>query len=210
MQYTDNDEHISDMLAAVDKARSRHGHSHARGTPVRILQALKAEGYCIPSSDYFLHDAQSEEPAVCIYSRAPIARRKNARRLEVNPPGPKLNTNDTSLVATVMKGRHLWTTQKEGFSTGSYLRQGDLVCVLHGCSNPVALRVEEQGYFNPVALESRNHNAVKAFWRDDKYPLKRPGTYRVLGTCYLEGWMDPWSSGKVDWREEDADTFVLV
>jgi hypothetical protein len=209
MDYTDNDEHIFDMLAAVNKARSSHGHSHARSTPASVLQALKAEGYCVPSPASFVSLAGSENPEACV-EFIPLPARQEKAQLKGRPSRSKPTTNDTSFVATVMRGRHLWTTQKGRLAAGSYLRQGDVVCVLHGCSNPVALRVEEHGYFNPVALESRKHNGVKPFWSDNRYSLKRPGTYRVLGTCYLDGCMDPWSSGKVDWREEDADTFILV
>ena len=105
-----------------------------------------------------------------------------------------------------MQGRALWATQQGRFATGSYLKEGDIVCVLHGCSSPVALR--------EVKLDVWN-----ATWRACKSAVRRsadtshgvPSTaYRVLGTCYLEGWMDPWSSGKVDWNEDDADHFVLI
>jgi hypothetical protein len=65
--------------------------------------------------------------------------------------------------------------------TGSRLQMGDLICVLHGCSHPVALRC-----------------------------APKKDTYTVVSTCYLEDWMDPWSSGKVDWKEDEADEFALV
>ena len=70
--------------------------------------------------------------------------------------------------------------EARGFASGSYLRESDLICVLHGALNPVALR----------------HGNAE--------------TWIVMESCYLEGWMDPWSHGKIDWKEDEGVEFVLA
>ncbi|KAH7377708.1 hypothetical protein BKA66DRAFT_467665 [Pyrenochaeta sp. MPI-SDFR-AT-0127] len=85
-----------------------------------------------------------------------------------------------STIKSTMKGRNLYGTESLHFALGSRLRRGDVVCILHGCSNPVALR------------------------------LTQAGNFLVKGTCFLEGWMDPWSKGKVDWTEDESTQFILV
>lgn len=77
----------------------------------------------------------------------------------------------------VMHGRTLWMTRSGRFVLGSHLRRGDVIYLIYGCSNPVALRGEQ-------VLE-------------------------VLGTCYLEGWMDPWSTGASERAEEMATPGML-
>ena len=66
-------------------------------------------------------------------------------------------------VNTVMNGRQLWITQRGRLATGSRLKKGDVICILHGCSHPVALR-----------------------------HVPKEDAYIVVSTCYLEDWMDPW------------------
>jgi hypothetical protein len=47
-----------------------------------------------------------------------------------------------------------------------------------------------------------------------RYPIAmariRGNRHRVLGACYLEGWMDAWGSGKVDWKEDEAQSFDII
>ena len=34
--------------------------------------------------------------------------------------------------------------------------------------------------------------------------------YEVVSTCYLEDWMDPWNTGAVNWKEDEAQEFALI
>ena len=76
--------------------------------------------------------------------------------------------------------RYLFVTENGGLALGASLEPGDEICILHGCASPVALR-----------------------------PAKR-GAFYVQETCFLEGWMSPWASGKVGWEEDAAAEFRLV
>jgi hypothetical protein len=80
-----------------------------------------------------------------------------------------------------MDNRELWYTEHERLAAGTHFKKGDSICILQGASNPVCLR-----------------------------PCEEPGRWVVMGTCYLEGWMDPWGRGKVDWEENENVEFVLV
>lgn len=78
---------------------------------------------------------------------------------EHGPPHPSDSTGDlTSTMQTVMqevmRERSLWMKRSGRFALGSYLRGGDRICLAYGCSNPIALRGEEND------------------------------TVRVLGTCF--------------------------
>jgi hypothetical protein len=83
-------------------------------------------------------------------------------------------------VNRAMHGRELWYTEHGRFACWSALEEKDVICILHGASNPVVLRKTDAQ------------------------------TWSVLGSCHLEGWMNPWSSGKVDWKEAEGDEFVLA
>jgi hypothetical protein len=80
-----------------------------------------------------------------------------------------------------MDNRELWYTEHERLAAGTHFKKGDSICILQGASNPVCLR-----------------------------PCEEPGRWVVMGTCYLEGWMNPWGRGKVDWEENENVEFVLV
>jgi hypothetical protein len=43
-------------------------------------------------------------------------------------------------VHMAMHGGKLWCNEHARFASGSYLEEKDVVCILHGASNPVALR----------------------------------------------------------------------
>jgi hypothetical protein len=170
--------------------------AHQRSSPSDLLKALKADGHCTPPSYSFLTPMNPERREYDGKTRPKMAEWEDSwPKAGLERPIPP--SNDTPLIAKIMKGQNLWTTQKGLFASGSYLRQGDIVCVLHGCPNTVALSAVQRGTLRPSVFE--------AAWRTCKYAL-RPGkqmelpynAYYVLGTCYLEGWMDPWSSGKVD------------
>ncbi|KAH7381471.1 heterokaryon incompatibility protein-domain-containing protein [Phaeosphaeria sp. MPI-PUGE-AT-0046c] len=142
-----------------------------------IVAALLVEGYCDPS----------------MYDAAAIARLrrdyggihtylhglgKGASELQMRD---QTTTTVKQLIEAVMKGREMWISASRSFVVGTDLQKGDIVCVLHGCTHPVALR--------HVAKEN---------------------SYMIKGTCYLQDWMDPWSSGKIYWAEEEADEFFLL
>jgi len=87
----------------------------------------------------------------------------------------------TEYIRLVMQERQLYITQRGRLATGSGLREGDLICVLHGCSHPVALR-----------------------------HVPKKNAYDVISTWYLEDWMDPWNTGAVNWKEDEAEEFALI
>ncbi|KAK3376097.1 heterokaryon incompatibility protein-domain-containing protein [Lasiosphaeria ovina] len=76
-----------------------------------------------------------------------------------------------SAIYRVAYKRYLFVTCAGQLALGCTLEPGDEIWVLHGCSNPVALRPTDQG------------------------------TYCVQETCFLEGWMDAWGADMVDWKE---------
>lgn len=78
-----------------------------------------------------------------------------------------------------MEGQRLWVTENGYFATGRCLAQGDIITILHGCTHPV-----------PMYTSSKS-------------------VFRVAGTCYLEGWMDPWSNRKIYWDVHDAEEFYI-
>jgi hypothetical protein len=101
-------------------------------------------------------------------------------RCELNygnlPPSPSdpagtVSSTEHIVMQEVMRGRTLWMTKWGSLALGSYLRSGDQICLLYGCSNPVALRRE------------RNEMG------------------KVLGACFLEGWM---GDGNIEKAEEST------
>ena len=145
-----------------------------------ILSALTAEGHCEPST----YDA---EDAARFGSRVRNQYRQFQSPGRMNTEATRIHYRDATgrhlaeYVNTVMNGRQLWITQGGRLATGSRLQKGDEICILHGCSHPVALR---------------------------RVPKK--DAYTVVSTCYLEDWMDPWGRGKVDWKDDEAHEFALI
>lgn len=80
----------------------------------------------------------------------------------------------------VMRGRTLWMTRSGRLALGSHLLRGDHICLAYGCSNPIALR----GQLGGAATS-------------------------ILGTCFLEGWMDPWSNGVLESVERRSAPVLL-
>ena len=76
--------------------------------------------------------------------------------------------------------QYLFITEQGQLALGCTLEIGDNICILHGCSNPVALQAADHGRFH------------------------------VQETCFLEDWMDPWMRNKVDWKEHEATKFILI
>jgi hypothetical protein len=113
----------------------------------RLCRALAAEGCCALSDEY------------------------PRERLSDSIPDSLRKMYPMEAMVHVMRGRTLWMTRSGRFALGSHLRRGDHVCLVYGCTNPVALRSELD-------------------------------TCKVLGACFLEGWMDPWSTGKFKEAEE--------
>ena len=167
------DEYLNRLLRTCIKAW-RKSNSHATITPIptmeRLLQAMRAGGHTnLPNVD---EDDVAALAAQIIGSTLDDA-------LPVESTGD-LRTRVMTSVKTTMSGRNLYRTTSALFATGTRLRRGDIICILHGCSNPVALRSTKEG------------------------------RYLVKGTCFLEGWMDPWSSGRVDWQEDGGQGFELI
>lgn len=83
-------------------------------------------------------------------------------------------------IEILFRQRTLYITKEGRLAPGGKLLVDDCICILHGSSNPVALRDAGQGRFY------------------------------VQEICFLEDWMDPWVNGKVDWKEDEAREFVLI
>jgi hypothetical protein len=80
-----------------------------------------------------------------------------------------------------MDGRDLWMTRLGHLVVLPKVYRANFdVCILHGSRYPIAM--------------AHVHGSK----------------YRVLGACYLEGWMDAWGSGKVDWKEDEAQGFEII
>jgi hypothetical protein len=116
----------------------------------RLVHACVAENMCIWKFEYgfdvkatvaaFLHDSLKPE--------RDAQEDQKSRRYHV-----------FEIMAKVLKGRELWLTERRLLATGSDLQPGDCICILHGCTNPVALR-----------------------------KMRDPtNCYTVKSTCYLEG-----------------------
>lgn len=172
--YNDNESDLQNLLMMANEAWARDC-GFQRSNRDDILVALNADSHCKPSSETFLHPITPEE--LIDHDQTEQRMMKPGVRFKAAISPPVVDPLNTSII---MQGRRLWTTTEGRFATSSHLEPGDIICVLHGCSNPVALRRE------------------------------RFSVYKVLGTCYLEGWMDPWSNEKVYWEEEDADHFLLI
>jgi hypothetical protein len=150
-----------------------------------ILPALLAEGHCEPST----YDAENTAQFA---TRVRNQYRDFSMRQLQDPARPnefetRIHYRDAKkrtmaeYIDSVMNGRQLWITQDGRLATGSRLQKGDLLCIVHGCTHPVALR---------------------------RVPKK--DAYTVVSTCYLEDWINPWGRGQVDWAEDDAQEFALV
>ncbi|KAH7067668.1 heterokaryon incompatibility protein-domain-containing protein [Paraphoma chrysanthemicola] len=138
----------------------------------RVLSALNVGGWCdntsdiLPASSGASPDIEQENGDKTVT----MTNRRHWDKLEIES------------IDRTMLNRQLYTTQQGLFATGTVLKKGDIICIIHGCSHSVALRRTQ----------------------------KDKSKHLVLGTCYLEGWMDPWANGKIYWAEDEADEFVLV
>jgi hypothetical protein len=90
-------------------------------------------------------------------------------------------------ISRVMVGRELWMTQSGRFAICNmfnvkqgYVEPGDVICVLHGYDHPVVLRPRVDG------------------------------KYALVGLCWMDEWIYAFSTGKVFWKEDEGDEFVLV
>jgi hypothetical protein len=90
-------------------------------------------------------------------------------------------------ISTAMVGRELWMTQSGRFAICNmfnvkqgYVEAGDIICILHG-------------YDHPVVLRPRTH-----------------GKYALVGLCWMDEWIYAFSTGKVFWKEDEGDEFVLI
>ncbi|KAH7083557.1 heterokaryon incompatibility protein-domain-containing protein [Paraphoma chrysanthemicola] len=141
----------------------------------RILSALKADGWFDNTSDplHALHAGSQVNPSI---------EHEHSDGSEIESEQEYRDCLELNFIRKTMFCRRLYTTKQALFASGRNLHKGDIICILHGCSHPVALRPTKDG----------------------------TGRYNVRGTCYLEGWMDPWANGKIYWAEDEADEFVLV
>ncbi|KAH8585865.1 heterokaryon incompatibility protein-domain-containing protein [Bisporella sp. PMI_857] len=108
-------------------------------------------------------------------------------RLELRTPNQTITESSRTLLKEALDAikfaaqkRFLYVTVEGRLALGCTLEVNDYICLLHGCSNPVALRAAGSGKFH------------------------------VQETCFLEDWMDPWTRNKVDWKEDEASEFVLI
>jgi hypothetical protein len=90
-------------------------------------------------------------------------------------------------ISKAMVGRELWMTQSGRFAVCNmfnvkqgYVEPGDVICVLHGYDHPVVLRPRVDG------------------------------KYALVGLCWMDEWIYAFSTGKVFWKEDEGDEFVLV
>lgn len=144
-------------------------------TMERILLAFLAEGY----GAYFRYGRKS----IRILADSIVPYAQNAKGPENTIDEQRLKVIREDLMACkdkLMACRSLWLTRAARFAIGSRIDRGDIICILHGCTHPVALQEVDRGMFI------------------------------VLGTCYLEGWMDPWNHGKINWAVDDVEKFILV
>lgn len=151
-----------------------------------ILPALLAKGYCEPSVYGADDTAKFANHVRNQYQK--FSMRQIQDTAQASNDETRVHYRDTkkrrvaAYIDTVMHGRQFWITQERRLTTAVWLRKGDLICIMHGCSHPVAIR-----HVYETAAQ----------------------VCTVVGTCYLEDWMDPWGRGKVDWKEEEAQEFQL-
>jgi hypothetical protein len=141
-------------------------------TMERLLVALLAEGY----GAYFKYGRN----AIRMLAGSMLQNATSSEHLEDTIHLKTIREDMIVCKDKLMTGRSLWLTRSARFAIGSRIDRGDIICILHGCTHPVALQEVEKGKF------------------------------KVLGTCYLEGWMDPWNHGKIDWAVDDVEEFILV
>jgi hypothetical protein len=83
---------------------------------------------------------------------------------------------------SVVLGKKVFLTDRLEFGLGySNMTCDDIVCLIYGSNTPCILR---------------------------KSSRMASGCYKLLGQCYLDGWM--FGEKKVDWWEQEAKTFTLV
>jgi hypothetical protein len=172
-----SDEDLMSMYDSVTKAWERmFGRPPSRlQTMEALLKAFLADGYGI----YFEYEKRDIRMLAAVILQHGLNFRGsedqvNDRQVE------QIRGNIKACKDEIMTCRSLWLTQSARFAMGSRIDKGDIICILHGCTHPVALQEVDKGIFI------------------------------VLGTCYLEGWMDPWNQNKIYWPVDDAEEFVLV
>jgi hypothetical protein len=163
----------------------------SKPTKQTVFSAFLAQGHCRYTSSNplnLLTNEQLPEMLTCVldyYFQKPEV--KLSMPAGTNLPEGAIYNLPTEQIREALSAiyyaahkRYLFVTEQGRLVLGCTIEPGDEICILHGCSNPVALR--------PTG----------------------GGTYHVQETCFLEGWMDPWSSGKVDWKEDEAAEFILI
>lgn len=151
----------------------RSSRSVPKPTFQTVLEALLAQGHCEDRSLWPLQELVGDGRA------AEIVRDSTSGEV-LGGEAEDLMRRVIDNVRKVAGSRSLFITEHGRLAMGATIQQGDEICIIHGCSNPVALRTDGQG------------------------------NYLVKEVCFLEGWMNPWSSGKVFWSEKEGDEFKLI
>lgn len=128
-------------------------------TMERILKSCLGKGYKLPAV-YQHHEITSL--AKCVLAK--------------DEDGIKVHSKLMLALHDAMWNQYLFLTESGYFATGSHTAEGDLICILHGCTHPVAMHT---------------------------IPLK--SGFRVTGTCSLEGRMDPRNNKEIDSDIHDAE-----
>lgn len=151
-------------------------------TPQSVFAALLGQGHC--DREVVARSLQQDGLSNMLLQVV----RYYFDRLEVKPGASQEAISESwaplkdaiSAIYHVGSKRYLFVTESGRLALGCTLEPEDEVYILHGCSNPVALR-----------------------------PTKK-GAYNIQETCFLEGWMDPWTSGMIDWGEDEGKELKLV
>jgi hypothetical protein len=178
-----------------DRCAGLYGTSEQRNprdTSQRILQAIFLGGYCQPED---VDDLEFEEITRMLDSCSISLSETDEEHvllatIECNdyrmPYKTLEQTKDRllSCLAQTRNGRDIWVTRLSRLAAipqFDKMKPEIVICILHGSRYPIAMGRRVPG-----------------------------NTYEALGACYLEGWMDAWGSGKVDWKEKDAQEFEIT
>jgi hypothetical protein len=104
--------------------------SKPRPAMERVLHASLAEGYCL-----LIPHLNSKVDLLVSTLQDPTHVQNTLHAYEHREP----IRYTLDILSQVMRGRELWVTAQGRLATGSDLQSGDCLCILHGCTNPVAL-----------------------------------------------------------------------
>lgn len=151
-------------------------------TPQSVFAALVAEGHCSDSMALPLL-GDEELPSLLLSVERHYFNTlmvKAGANFEVIHTHWERLQEATSAMWNAAYKRFLFVTETGRLVLGSTLEPEDTICILHGCSYPVGLRPDGNG------------------------------NWYVQESCVMEGAMDAWRSGMVDWRDDESTEFKLV